>query len=104
MSNRRLLYLVEIIGILLALVWLFPFYLMGVNAFKEKRDIFADTIGLPETWTWDNFVQAFEQLGFLSAFGNSVLITGVSTILIIIFSAMAAYAAPGFSSCLWHPC
>lgn len=92
MSNRRILYLVEIMGILLALVWLFPFYLMGVNAFKEKRDIFADTIGLPKTWTWDNFVQAFDQLGFLNAFGNSLLITGVSTVLIIIFSAMAAYA------------
>ncbi|MGE8079843.1 carbohydrate ABC transporter permease [Peribacillus loiseleuriae] len=90
-KNRRFL-LLEIIGILLAIVWLVPFYLMVVNAFKTKRDIFADTLGLPEEWTWDNFVQAFVQLGFIKAFGNSLFITAVSTLIIIICSAMAAYA------------
>jgi raffinose/stachyose/melibiose transport system permease protein len=92
MSGKRKLVLVEILGILLALVWLFPFYLMIVNAFKAKRDIFEDTLGLPENWTWDNFIIAFDQLGFIKAFGNSLLITVGSTVLIIICSAMAAYA------------
>lgn len=92
MEKKRRLIGVEVLGLLLAVIWLVPFYLMIVNAFKMKRDIFADTLGLPDEWTWDNFVQAFEQLGFLKAFWNSLLITGVSTLLIILFSAMAAYA------------
>ena len=81
-----------LIGILLALLWLSPFYLMIVNAFKSKRDIFADTLGLPQEFTSDNFIQAFEQLDFLRTLLNSLVISGLSVGIIIVFSAMAAYA------------
>ncbi|MTH53748.1 ABC transporter permease subunit [Bacillus mangrovi] len=82
----------EILGILLALLWLSPFYLMIVNAFKTKREIFTNTTKLPEILVFDNFKQAFEELTFLQTFMNSLLVTGLSVALIIFFSAMAAYA------------
>ncbi|WP_110926207.1 carbohydrate ABC transporter permease [Bacillus massiliglaciei] len=84
--------LIELIGIVLALVWITPFYLMIANAFKTKQDIFADTLGLPKEFTFENFTQAFEQLDFLRTLFNSLLISIVSVALIIVFSAMAAYA------------
>lgn len=85
-------YTLEIIGILLALLWLSPFYLMVVNAFKTKREIFTDTIKLPEEFTFANFMQAFEELSFLQTFFNSVLVTVISVAVILFFSALAAYA------------
>ncbi|WP_050180001.1 carbohydrate ABC transporter permease [Domibacillus robiginosus] len=89
-SGKR--WMLEIIGLLLALLWISPFYLMIANAFKTKREIFTNTMKLPETFTFDNFVQAFEELTFLQTFMNSVLVTFLSVAIILFFSAMAAYA------------
>src|SRR5690625_4004902 len=74
-SRNRQLVIVEILGLLLGLLWLSPFYLMIVNAFKTKKEIFSGVLGIPETWTFDNFVQAFIDLDFLRSLFNSVLIT-----------------------------
>jgi raffinose/stachyose/melibiose transport system permease protein len=82
----------EILGVLLGLLWLSPFYLMLVNSFKTKREIFSDTLKFPETFTFDNYIEAFNELTFLKTFMNSVIITLVSVAIIIIFSSMAAYA------------
>lgn len=91
-SKKRKLYLLELLGVVLALVWLSPFYLMVVNSFKTKREIFTDTVALPDEFTWDNYVQAFQELDFIRTFFNSVLITTLGVVVIIIFSSMAAYA------------
>ena len=82
----------EVLGLLLAVLWLAPFYLMFVNSFKSKKEIFMDTVSLPEEWSFENYITAFEELDFLQTLFNSLLITIVSVVLIIIFSAMAAYA------------
>ncbi|GLC88942.1 carbohydrate ABC transporter permease [Lysinibacillus piscis] len=89
-SKQRLL--LELCGILLGLLWLSPFYLMVVNAFKTKLEIFTNTTKLPATWTFDNFTQAFKELAFLKTFMNSLILSVVSIAIILFFSAMAAYA------------
>jgi len=91
-QSKRSLYIIEFFGLLLALLWLSPFYLMIVNAFKTKREIFTDVLGLPNEYTMDNFVKAFIDLDFISALLNSVLITVSGVGIIIIFSSMAGYA------------
>jgi raffinose/stachyose/melibiose transport system permease protein len=90
--RKRKLHIIEILGILLALLWISPFYLMIVNAFKTKKQIFSGVLGLPETWTMDNFVQAFIDLDFFRSLFNSVFITVVSVGIIILFASMAGYA------------
>lgn len=90
--RKKYLIPLEVLGISLALIWLAPFYLMIVNSLKTKREIFEDTLKPPSSATFDNYVQAFNELDFLRTFGNSLLITVVSVALIIVFSAMAAYA------------
>lgn len=87
-SNIKL----EILGVILGLLWLAPFYLMFVNSFKSKKEIFMDTTSFPEKWSFDNYIQAFEELDFMRTLFNSLFITISSVILIIMFSAMAAYA------------
>src|SRR5690625_3841594 len=90
--KRKQLNLLAIIGLLLGLVWLVPFYLMIVNAFKTKKGIFTNVLGLPEEWTFGNFSQAFIELDFIRSFFNSLLITVLSTGFIIVFASMAGYA------------
>ncbi|PYZ96723.1 sugar ABC transporter permease [Alteribacter lacisalsi] len=91
-GEKKRLYLLEIFGLILALIWLSPFYLMIVNAFKTNREIFQDVLGLPSEATMENFVQAYHDLQFLGALFNSTLITTISIAVIIFFSAMAGYA------------
>ena len=90
--RKRYLILVEILGIFLALMWLAPFYLMIVNSFKTKREIFTDTLSLPAVFSLENYYEAFERLNFIQTFFNSIFITVTSVGIIIIFSSMAAYA------------
>ncbi|OMP68199.1 carbohydrate ABC transporter permease [Domibacillus epiphyticus] len=92
MQKTRKRYIFEIIGILLALLWISPFYLMIVNAIKTKREIFTNTVKPPEEFTFENFIQAFEELSFVQTFFNSVLVTILSVAVILFLSALAAYA------------
>ncbi|MDX6153653.1 carbohydrate ABC transporter permease [Marinococcus sp. PL1-022] len=82
----------EVLGIVLGLLWLAPFYLMLVNAFKSKSEIFQGVLGLPASFRFENFIQAFDDLDFLQSLFNSIMITGLSILIIILFSSMAAYA------------
>src|SRR5690625_7911710 len=91
MYKDRKLYVVEIFGIILGLLWLTPFYMMIVNAFKSKKEIFTNVLGLPESLSMENFVDAFIDLNFVNSLFNSLLITGISVTIIIIFFSIAGY-------------
>ncbi|PRX22385.1 raffinose/stachyose/melibiose transport system permease protein [Orenia metallireducens] len=83
--------ILRIIGILTGLLFLSPFYIVVINAFKTKKELFMDTLGLPNSFSFDNFVEAWKRLDFLSVFFNSLIITVGSIVFIIIFSSMAAW-------------
>ena len=80
------------LGILL-IIYIFPFFLVLINALKEKTDIIRDPLALvgEQGATFANFIEAADRMHFFRALGNSLLITVVSTALIVIFSSMAAY-------------
>ncbi|MFC0524838.1 carbohydrate ABC transporter permease [Pontibacillus salicampi] len=91
-KNNRNNLSIEVLGIVLGLIWIAPFYLMLVNAFKTKREIFTGVLDLPEKFAFENFVKAFQDLAFLQSLFNSLMITGLSVGIIILFSSMAGYA------------
>lgn len=83
----------SIVLTVLLLVYIFPFFMVLINAFKVKVDVIKNPLSLigEKGFTMGNFPDAMAKMKFLHAFGNSFLITGTSTVLIILFSAMAAY-------------
>lgn len=85
------LFSLEILGIILALLFLFPFYFLIVNSVKSFRDIVANTASFPTTFHWENFTKAWDIMNYSSSFLNSLLITVFSIIGIVLFSAMASY-------------
>ncbi|MCI1985142.1 MAG: carbohydrate ABC transporter permease [Lactobacillus sp.] len=84
--------LMIILGCFLGLVWISPFYLMLTNSFKTKQELFNDTLGLPKTFHFDNYVNSAKDLNIVNTFLNSLVITVVSVLIIIVFSSMAGYA------------
>lgn len=81
----------SIIGVIMALIFLSPFYIIIVNAFKTKAQLFQSTLALPKSLIADNFKDAYNELDFFNSLFHSLLITIASVILIIIVSSMAAW-------------
>lgn len=79
-------------GLLLSLIWVSPLYIVFINSFKTKKELFFNTLGLPDKYRFDNYAKAASDLKLAESFTNSLLLVVVSITIIIIFSSMAAYA------------
>lgn len=76
------------------LFYMFPFLMVLINSLKEKRDIIKSPFSFLFTikgLSFDNFVKAFTQMGFIQAFFNSLFVTGLATILVTLIAGMTAY-------------
>lgn len=76
---------------LLALVIIVPLCWMVISGFKSNGDLFTNSFGLPKEWLAGNYALAWK-VGVGKYFVNSVLVTVVSTLCTVFFSAMAAFA------------
>jgi raffinose/stachyose/melibiose transport system permease protein len=83
--------MLEVFAWLLLIIYMAPFYLMFINSFKTRREIFSNTTGLPAVWNYTNYLDAINRMDMLSSFANSMIITVGSVILILLFSSMAAW-------------
>ena len=85
---------VHIALILYTLLALGPIVLILINAFKTRRAIFADPLRLPngQTFTTIGFDRVFANADFGLYFLNSLTVTLVSLVLIVLIGAMAAWA------------
>lgn len=81
----------SILSIILGLVFLSPFYIIVVNSFKSKKELFESTLALPHQFILDNYKEALNELEFFKSFSHSLMITVASIILLLIFSSMAAW-------------
>jgi raffinose/stachyose/melibiose transport system permease protein len=79
-------------GLLLVCLWFYPFFLIVINSFKTKAEIFQSTLSLPGGLSFENYQEALEKLDFIRSLMNSLLITVGSLILVVFVSSMAAYA------------
>lgn len=84
-------YTLEILGIILGILFLSPFYIVFVNSLKTKKDFLLKTLSLPKSIYLDNFTKAMDKMNFMTSFKNSLFITVVSVVLIVLFSSMAAW-------------
>ncbi|MBJ9990041.1 carbohydrate ABC transporter permease [Paenibacillus sp. S28] len=83
--------ILELLMILLALVFLVPFYFLLVNSVKSFGDILTNSAGWPHAFLWNNYAQAWKITAFPKVFGNSLLIAVISNVLLALISSMAAY-------------
>ncbi|NIK62370.1 carbohydrate ABC transporter permease [Kribbella shirazensis] len=75
----------------IVLYCLLPFYWMFVSAFRRPLDQFDNSL-LPSPWSLDNLKAVFgEGVGFGRALLNSLIVAGVTTILVLIIGLIAAY-------------
>lgn len=75
-----------------ALTSLLPFMFMVLSGFKDSSELqrIPPTF-LPEQWTLDNFIWAWEALRFPRLFANSILVTSIITFSVIYTSGLLGY-------------
>ncbi len=77
-----------------SLIWLFPIFLVLMNSFKGQFFISDQPFKFPTVETYvklENYFNGNEQIGFISAFFNSMRVTVLSVIAIILFTSMASW-------------
>lgn len=85
------LFVLEVIGILIALLFLIPFYFVIVNSLKTFPELAANTAKLPSSLYLENYTKVWTIMKFPKAFFNSVFITVLSNVGLVVISSMAAY-------------
>ncbi|AST58667.1 carbohydrate ABC transporter permease [Thermoanaerobacterium thermosaccharolyticum] len=88
---KRGISILEIFGWILTLFVIFPVYIMVINSFKDRKEIFTSELSLPSSINFTYYIQAIQKMNFLTALGNSLFITVTSVVFIIILSSMAAW-------------
>ena len=95
-----------IVGVIIAIYILFPFYLVVLNSFKAQTSIVAS----PVSWNGASFEQLKTNLGkvvnnsnfqFWYAFGTSAVVTIVSLVLLALFGGMAAWVISRNNKTKW---
>lgn len=76
------------------LIALFPVFLTLVNSFKTRNAIFREPMAIPtpSTFSLVGYETVLKQGDFIGYFQNSLIVTVVSIVLVLLFGAMAAFA------------
>jgi multiple sugar transport system permease protein len=77
---------------LYALIVVIPLYFLLVSVFKDNISIFIDPLGIPKTFSLQNFINAIQQGGLAHAIMISIIITGCAELLTLLLAFPAAYA------------
>ncbi|MFC4597573.1 carbohydrate ABC transporter permease [Cohnella hongkongensis] len=81
----------EALILLIALLFLSPFYFVFINSVKGFFELMTNVAGWPKHFVWANYANAWEALNYPKAFLNSLLVTVIGVTGIVVFSSMAAY-------------
>ncbi|MFD0868474.1 carbohydrate ABC transporter permease [Paenibacillus residui] len=84
-------FVAEALLIVIAIIYLVPFYFVLLNSFKTLGEIMVDTAAWPQAFTLKNFSASWEAIDFPKVLLNSVLVTSLSVTGMVIIGAMAAW-------------
>ncbi|HAA64314.1 MAG TPA: sugar ABC transporter permease [Thermoanaerobacter sp.] len=91
-KNNRLLNVIKFFALSIFLVlYIFPFFIVLINSFKERKEILENPLNLPSVLNLSNYIEAFTKMNYIHAFLNSLIITAFSVFLITLLSSMTAY-------------
>lgn len=80
-----------LLKLLLVAVFITPFYVAIVYALKSPEETMKTGLAFPKAIYWQNFTEAIEVSNFWVAAKNSLIITVVSVVILMVVCSMAAY-------------
>ena len=77
--------------LLFAVLWLFPIYIVVVNSFKSRAEMYLSVLALPQAPTLEYYADALRRMDFLVSLRNSLIVTVASCLLIPFLASMCAW-------------
>lgn len=93
-EKKRTNWMLTLVLLLGTVTVFFPLYMAIIIAFKKPSEMTNDVAGalaLPQSWSFDNFLQAMEVTDFWHSLANSLFITIASIVLSILIHSIAGY-------------
>ncbi|WP_336923386.1 carbohydrate ABC transporter permease [Aquipuribacter sp. SD81] len=83
---------VYVVAALVVLGTIAPVVYAVLGAFRTTGQLAADPVALPDPWVLDNYRRVLTSGSFWVQAWNSTLVAGVTTLVVVTFGVMAAYA------------
>ena len=87
-------WILTIIFSLISIVYIYPLLLVLINSFKKKAFISRMPFALPNEKMfvgWENYTNGLKKINFFDSFVNSLVITVLSVLLILLCTSMCAW-------------
>lgn len=78
--------------LILLVVTLIPVIWVLISSLKTRREMLTTPFGFPEVLQWENYSKAWEKANFQILFKNSIYITAVSLLVMVLLAAMVSFA------------
>lgn len=80
-----------VITSLIALVYLYPLFLVIINSFKTFSEITTNVIALPKSLNIENFIKAFSIMQYPRYFLNTFIATSIGVTGVVVLSSLAGF-------------
>ncbi len=74
-----------------AVFWLFPLFMAFINSFKTNGELLTNVMSFPTSLHFENYTRTIEKMHYLRSFRNTVVLSGLSVSMMILFSALAGW-------------
>jgi raffinose/stachyose/melibiose transport system permease protein len=74
-----------------AAVVIVPVVYAALGGFRDAPQLAANPVGLPDPWVWSNYTDSLTSQSFWLQLLNSTIVAGLSTIVVVMFAALAAF-------------
>ena len=91
MKTKRYNNALSLAFLLLLIFVLLPFCLIVLNSFKSLLEIAQNILGLPASFSLDNYIRAWKILDYPHAFLNTLIVTILGNAGLIVFGTMTGY-------------
>ncbi|GAB3433861.1 carbohydrate ABC transporter permease [Flindersiella endophytica] len=86
-------WIITVVLLIGALLWMYPFLWMVSASLKDPLEIFGSGLNLlPDSPKWENYARAWQDANFGRYMWNTVVITVITVLLVVLRCAMAGYA------------
>jgi len=110
-AKRKGNWLLTIILAAVSVAYIYPLIIVAINSFKKKAFISKYPFTLPDLKSfanWDNYTSGLQKINFFDSLLNSVIITVLSVVLILLCTSMCAWfisrVKSKFSKAVYYLC
>jgi len=90
-SKKGISYLTTLALIIMGIISFFPIYMAIVNSFKSQGEIFTSALAVPTALNFDNYVTASGRIDLAGSAINTLIVTAIGLVGIVICGSLAGY-------------